>query len=123
MTKDQKIMAYTMLLDGATYQAIADRIGVSKQAVQQVFPCASVRAHRKDYIYPNLVKWMRDNRLNCSQAEQKLGLGRGSLSCILSGKTAPGKAVIDKILAGTGLTYEAAFTTAEREDGEGSVPA
>lgn len=81
----------------------------------------SVRAYRKGYIYPNLVKWMQDNRLNSVQAGQKLGLSHGYLNQILSGKCAPGKACIDKILAGTGMTYEVAFATAEREGGERSV--
>lgn len=44
MTKEQKIQAYSMRLDGYSLQEIADGIGVSKQAVSVAIPSIEKRA-------------------------------------------------------------------------------
>lgn len=35
MTKEQKLQAYAMRLDGCTYQEIANKFGVTRQCIQQ----------------------------------------------------------------------------------------
>ena len=41
MTKEQKVEAYSMYLDGCTYQEIGDKFGISRQRVHQLLsePC------------------------------------------------------------------------------------
>ena len=36
MTKEQKVEAYSMYLDGCTYQEIGDKFGISRQLVHQL---------------------------------------------------------------------------------------
>lgn len=36
MTKEQKVEAYSMYLDGCTYQEIGDKFGISRQRVHQL---------------------------------------------------------------------------------------
>lgn len=47
MTREEKIKALTMRVDGYTYQAIADEIGISKQAIQNV--CTRIVNNRRSY--------------------------------------------------------------------------
>lgn len=62
MTKEDKLKAYEMRLNGATYREIADSFGVSYQYIQQILPM------RRDIeikgIYVGIKKWMKENRFN-----------------------------------------------------------
>ena len=48
MTKEQKIEAYSMRLDGATLREIADKFGVSFQYIHKLFP--GPKNHKKQYV-------------------------------------------------------------------------
>ena len=114
MTKEQKVRAYGMLLDGKTYQEVADVLGVSRQYVHQEFgDKVGVRkralTHLHNQIYPNIVTYMKDNGLSRSVFAQKCGISYDGLLTILRGDREPRKKEIDKILAVTGMTYEVAF--------------
>ena len=109
---------------GLTFQEIADKYGVSRQYVAQACAgCCHVRfmpIDEKRCIYPNVRKWMNDNRVsvaeltrricikNCSEPQIKVGK-------YLRGYYNPRKSTIDNLLAITGLTYEEFF---EREGAE-----
>lgn len=104
---------------GLTYQAIADKYGVSKQCVYQA--CAAYRTNTrfreftpKQCIYINLRNWLNDNRINLKELICRLGLeplsvNYGRICQYLTGYCYPQKKMIDKFISVTGLTYEQLF--------------
>ena len=105
---------------GLTYQAIADKYGVSKQAVAQV--CGRDNGlHFREWnssncVYPNVRKWLNENRITTNEMMRRMGLETNSCSHkrlrhYLSGHFFPSKQKIDVFLSVTGLTYEQFFET------------
>lgn len=100
---------------GLTCQEIANKYGVSKQYVSQL--CSK---HNPSYfhhwsstacVYPNVRRWLNDNKITCAELLRRLNLSNHSANHIrfrgyLSGKCYPPKQTIDNLLAVTGLTYE-----------------
>lgn len=110
MTKEQKIEAYTMLLDGRTMQEVGDRFGVTRQRIQQLFPHATGREYKHHKcVYPNLAAWLRDRNMSRKKFSELIGASANAVNEWLRGKYGPNKYYIDKILEVTGLTYEEAF--------------
>jgi transcriptional regulator with XRE-family HTH domain len=112
---------------GLTYREIALKYGVSYQNVAQAcstHQLARFRYHRADsIIYPNLLKWLNDNKINTSELLRRLGLETTAsnyerLCKILSGKLQPRKPLIDKLIEITGLTYENLFKESEEKKDE-----
>ena len=60
MTKEEKIDAFTMRLDGYTLQEIGDKYGLTKERIRQILEksCKNERNTMKNYVYPNLADWM-----------------------------------------------------------------
>ena len=109
---------------GLTYREIAKKYGVTYQAVAQA--CGKHQPNRfrfwtKDMcIYPNVRKWLNENKITYRELQRRLGWEICSANYIyigdwLRGKTYPRKKVIDKLLSATGLTYEKFFETEEKE--------
>ena len=106
---------------GMTYKEIAEKHGVSHQAVSQLCRQRSV-GHFKPYteeevVYPHLRKWLNENKVARNEFARRLGIGpspgnSNRISAWFRGTCYPNKSSIDKILAATGLTYEKLF---ERE--------
>ena len=107
-----------MLRDqGLKYREIAERFGVSVQYVSMV--CASYAPERFQVIdgncvYPNLRKWMNDNKVSRSELLRRMGItvhpnNSGRLSSYMRGQCEPRKDFIDKMLKATGMTYEKLF--------------
>ena len=105
---------------GLTYVEIAKKYGVSYQAVAQC--CAKhTPGHFKPYtetevVYPNLRKWLNENKVSRSEFCRRMGtVTRGgsydAVRCWFGGMNYPTKDRIDKILAMTGLTYEELWQT------------
>lgn len=106
---------------GLTYQQIADKYGVSKQVVGQA--CGKYQPSRFRFwnesscIYPNVRKWLNENKVGCAELIRRLGWVCYSTNYTkvegwLSGSFYPLKQNIDKLLSVTGLSYEKFF---ERE--------
>ena len=100
---------------GMTYAEIAKKYGVSRQAVQ--FACcksddSKFRGWTEERcIYPNLRKWLNDNRVSLFEFIRRMDLvpcykTSGRFGCYFKGRCYPRKDVIDKMLEVTGLTYE-----------------
>ena len=120
MTRDQKIEAFTMRIDGYSYREIADKMGISKQAVQDTLKrCLSRggwdQAFCEKCVYPNIFKYMQDHKINLSEFSTSTGIVYSNLSKFLKGASNPSQASIDKILKATGMTYEEAFWREENE--------
>ena len=54
MTREQKIEAFTMRVDGLSYEEIANKYGVSKQYIYQELCENTKKGNIKGVIYPNL---------------------------------------------------------------------
>jgi transcriptional regulator with XRE-family HTH domain len=111
--------------EGLTYREIAEKYGVSYQVVAQA--CGKSQPNRfrfwtKDMcIYPNVRKWLNENKITYRELQRRLGWETCSANYIyigdwLRGKTYPRKKVIDKLLSATGLTYEKFFETEKKEE-------
>ena len=111
MTKEQKIEAYSMRLDGVTVREIAKKYGVSYQYIQQLFPGTGKDNGEKykSYIYPNIVKLLHENSMSLTKLAKRCNLSYVGLQYFLSGRNGGSKKTVDKILKATGMTYEEAF--------------
>lgn len=113
MTKVEKETAKKMLDNGCTYQEVAKHFGVSRQRVHALFPYISKRARHKageyNYIYPNVNKYMKDNKISLMEMYRKTGINYNQLHRIFYGESNPSKKTIDKLLDYTGMTYEEMF--------------
>lgn len=116
MTNEQKVEAYKMLLDGNSMQVVADKFGVTRQRIQQIFPGTGKRGAGRYYVYPNLKRWLYDNNTSASKLGEKIGASSGMVSNWMLGKNDPHKFFIDRILEVTGLTYEVAFSRVEIDE-------
>lgn len=101
---------------GMTYREIAEKHGVSYQCVAHA--CGKYNPERFQYhkeeavVFPNLRKWMNDNKISNAELLRRLGYktyGNAYFSWlryILNGRNEMKKSTIDKLLAITGMTYE-----------------
>jgi transcriptional regulator with XRE-family HTH domain len=117
----KKEIAQSLREQGYTHQQIAEQLGVSRQYICHICgkqdPCHFQYVTDK-CVYPNLRKWMNDNKVSRAELLRRMGYqpisgNYGKLEAIMMGIFLPNKAYIDKMLAVTGLTYEALFA----EDG------
>lgn len=111
---------------GMKYKEIAEKYGVTYQAVAQA--CAQkgsdakFRSYtEKEVVYPYLRQWLNENKVSRSEFMRRLGSSpsgreRGYITHWFRGTYAPTKKIIDKMLAATGLKYEQLFAT-EIEEG------
>ena len=103
---------------GMTYSEIARKHGVSEQYAAQVCgkSCPG-RFHvikKESCIYPNLRKWMNENRCSRYELVRRMGYealpgNSARLSEYMAGNNQPRKPYIDKLLKATGMTYEVLF--------------
>lgn len=119
-TKQEKL---ALREQGMTYRQIADHFGISYQAVAQALaeynPKHFKRVSESGCIYPNLRKWLNDNKVGKSELVRRCGYAnvyrnKNRFDYYLTGRNEPPKRVIDKILMVTGLTYEQAFSAEEK---------
>lgn len=119
LSNKDKAEAYYMRLEGHTLQEIADKYGVTKQALSQFLPHGlnKYENYAKGCIYPAIARWMIKNKMSYLSLSKSTGVNNVTLRVALSGKSSPTKFTIDGILKVTGLTYEEAFSTEETENG------
>lgn len=110
---------------GLSYREIGEMFGVSFQTVAQV--CGKYQPRQFQFVtetgcvYPNLRKWMNENRVSRREVVRRMGLidtNPGSVSLFgdyMRGKHDPPKRVIDKLLEVTGMTYEVLFYREEQK--------
>ena len=103
---------------GMTYKQIAEKYGVSHQAVSQACGRGDPRYFRivteEGCIYTNLRKWMNKNEVSFAELLRRMGKERasGNLTRLheqLRGKVELKKSTIDQLIAVTGIRYEKLF--------------
>ena len=103
---------------GMTYTEIAEKYGVSRQAIHQVCAKRSIDRFKKitpeRCIYPFVREWMNANKISVSEICRRLGWksypsAHRMVDRYLRGRIYPKKETIDKLLGVTGLTYEQFF--------------
>lgn len=118
MTREEKIDAFTMRLDGYTLQEIGDKYGQTRERIRKMFASITTESgiYRKNYIYPNISDWMIDNNVKQSDLSKKLGCAPNTISAYLTGRSHPTFAFINLMLELTKMPYEVAFSK-ERLEG------
>ena len=114
MTIDEKVEAYRMRLEGASFSEIGNHFGVSKQCIQQILPVpekSRVEMSANSCVYKGISKWMLENGISYSKLARYSGVSTACIFKFLTGKGSANKTTIDKILDATQMSYEAAFTT------------
>lgn len=103
---------------GLTHTQIAEITGVSRQRICQItgkYDANYFKAYTESQVvYPNLRKWLNDNRVSRAEFIRRMGnldhsTASARLSSYFRGKRFPQKATIDRMLEVTGLTYEELF--------------
>ena len=110
---------------GKTYQEIADEVGCTKQYIGQVCgkynPSMFHFITESECIYPNLRKWMNENKISRKELIRRSGIYETTnhsshLSYIMTGYAQPPKPTIDKLIAATGMPYEVLFARVEYKE-------
>ena len=117
MTEKNKEMAvemFKMRLDGATYQEIADKYGISKQRVHSLIGNpAKTRLKTFDYIvYKGLKTWMEENKISIAGLTRiitKTATSSGRTKSKLEGKAQFKLDEIILIIKESGLSFEQLF--------------
>ena len=110
MTKEEKLEAFAMLLDGHTLQTVGERFGISKQGVQQMLTVTNIRIDMaaQSCVYPNISRWMAQNGYGYMSIAKMCDISPQTVQRTLSKGSDCKKSFIDKILKVTGMTYEEA---------------
>ena len=118
MTKEEKIDAFTMRLDGYTLQEIGDKYGLTRERIRKMFALITTESgiSRKNYIYPNISDWMIGNNVSQGDLCKKLGCAQTTISSYLIGKREPTFSFINLILELTKMPYEVAFSKERAEE-------
>ena len=111
LTKEEKLEAFAMLLDGHTLQTVGERFGISKQGVQQMLTVTNIRIDMaaQSCVYPNISRWMAQNGYGYMSIAKMCDISPQTVQRTLSKGSDCKKSFIDKILKVTGMTYEEAF--------------
>ena len=127
MSKHPKSDIYIAERDaGLTYAEIAKKHGVSLQCVAQTCARRGVGQFKpytaEEVVYPNLRKWLNDNKVSRSEFIRRMGKALSSnttsqLSGHFRGKGFPQKETIDMYIKITGLTYEQLWAKDGDNDG------
>lgn len=109
-------------VSGMTCREIAEKYGVTRQAVYQATAKYMESQFREvtpeQCIYPNVRDWMNKNKVSRAELIRRMGMApapatSSALGNHLKGTTYPLKQTIDKLLKVTGLTYEQFFYVGE----------
>lgn len=124
---DRKEQIRQLRNQGLKYREIAEQVGVSTQYIAHV--CGESNPARfspfgSECVYPNLRKWMNENKISKSEILRRMGIevhpnNLQRLGYYIRGEANPRKPYIDNLLKVTGLTYEVLFHEGEgAEDGK-----
>lgn len=114
MTRDEKIQAFAMRIDGYTLEEIADKFGVTREWIRQMlYKSVSCDNYRRKYVYPEITKWMFENNINQKDICEMTGYKQNAVSYILIGRNQPSLKFISAICDAMQMQPSVAF---KRED-------
>ena len=122
MTKEQKLEMFSMRLDGATFQEIGDKFGLTRQRVEQILKFGETRSHRSKVsekcIYKGLSDYIDKENITLNELTKMIGMKCKTTE--LANKRITGVRQfkineIRKILERTGMTFEECFSLKESE--------
>ena len=123
MAKRMKEIYRAERAKGKSCRQIAHEFGVSYQTVWSATydgesGCRFRKWTKERCIYPNLRKWLNDNRVTLTGFIVRMDLAASGVTCgrfsgYFRGDCYPTKKVIDKMLQVTGLTYEQMWEVGE----------
>lgn len=125
MTREELIMAFTMRLDGATFEEIGNKFGVTRQAIMYNFDSVVHRGRDKKtdiaiskIVYPNIARYIKDAQITMGKFIEMLGYSssKANVANALYGKRNMSAKMICGIVKTTGMTYK---EVVERSDGNG----
>lgn len=113
LSNSDRLEASKMRKRGMSYQEIADRFGVSRQAINALFQDGK-RADQKPknthlIKYIGIKKYLETNRISIGKFSNMCKVDNTTMWRNITGQTDMLKRNIDKILCVTGMTYEEAF--------------
>lgn len=123
-SKERLMDIIQMRLDGYTIQQIADKYGVTKQCIQQQLSIIAGNAKPRPrgiderVAYPNLAKWMIDNKVPKYKLSGMVGMTSKcttSIKAKLYGERDFSMTEIKKLLEITGQTFEYLFEEKSKE--------
>lgn len=121
LTIEQKVEMHRMHLEGETYQAIADRFGISRQYAYYLL--SQKKLYRNVNVqYTGLKSWMKKFNYSVAKLARESGCTENhnyvTVISYLQGSPHMDIDSIRKILQFTGLTFEEAFGEEKQEDDE-----
>lgn len=115
MTNDERIKAFTMRLDGKTWEEIGDVLHYAPcTARADIVRCINAAPRKIRCCYPAIRRVIIDQYGSIRNFSAVCGFHSNTIRLVLSGRCRPSRRVADAILAATGLSYEEAF----RREGE-----
>ena len=111
MTKQERLKAFEMRLDGSSWAEIADALGYTANTVQCDLKACMIAAPRQvNCVYPAIRRIITERYGGSVRSfASACGVSQNSMYAVLPGKSRPNAYVIDAILKETGLHYEEAF--------------
>lgn len=114
--KEKAVEMFKMRLDGATYQEIADKYGITKQRVHAILAVSnSIKIQNYDFvIYKGLRNWMEMNKISIAYLHRILHPNVSSNNACRTKDKLMGKIQfklkdVIAIINETGLTFEYLF--------------
>ena len=110
MTRQEKITAFTMRIDGASYQEIGDYLGLSRQFVMKSMKrTLDERNIKTRCVYPAISQWMNRHRVNGAELSRKLCYVQGTVYQYLGGYVEPSRFFREAMSKLTGISEEILF--------------
>lgn len=110
MTKMEKIMAFTMRLDGSSYQEIGEKLGYSRQNVYDALSrTLRDKGPAMKCVYPAVSRWMEQHRVSGTKLADKMCYTYGTIYTYLSGRGEPPIYFKNSLSQITGIQKEVLF--------------
>lgn len=111
MTKQERLKAFEMRLNGRNWSEIGRELGYSSTAVRDdLLLCVSARPHQVTCVYPEIRDIITDKYGGSVSAfARECGISYGTMYYALSGKRPPRSEIQRKICAAINMPPEQAF--------------
>lgn len=119
MTRQDRLSAFQMRLNGKSWGQIADALGYEYTSVYLDMNRVLQRGVRRlmPVIYPRLREYIIQNcEGSTARFARRCGVSPNTMYCALSGAKPVSAKTARTILRETGLTFEQAFATAQEEE-------